>query len=80
MGKTKLFKDSMWPPTLEQVKIYFSQKGMNDKEAEHFFQMYQMKQWRNKKGNMITRWKNAAHSWIFSAIKAQPWLFNKKIH
>jgi hypothetical protein len=71
MRKQQFFKDSMWPPTLEQVKMYFSAKGMNDREAEHFFQLYQLKQWRTRKGKMIKRWKNAAHSWIFSAVKAQ---------
>lgn len=80
MGKAKLFTDAMWPPTLEQVKIYFSQKGMNEREARDFFELYQLKQWRSKKGTMITAWKKAAHSWIFSALKAQPWLFNKNIH
>lgn len=80
MGKKQFFTDAMWPPTLDQVKIYFSQKGMNDKEAEHFYQLYQLRQWRNKKGEMITRWKNAAHGWIFAALKTQPWLFNKQIH
>jgi len=71
MRKQQFFTDAMWPPTLEQVKIYFSQKGMNDKEAEHFFQLYQLRQWRTRNGEMIRRWKKAAHCWIFSAVKAK---------
>lgn len=71
MGKPQFFTDTMWPPTLEQVKMYFSAKGMNYRDAEVFFQMYQLKQWRNKKGEMMKRLKNAAYSWIFSAVKRQ---------
>ncbi|MEO8173048.1 MAG: hypothetical protein ABI581_08190 [Sediminibacterium sp.] len=69
MGKQVFFTDAMWPPTMEQVKQYFSQKGMDDQEAEHFFQLYQFRQWRNRKGEMIKRWKNAAHGWIFFAMR-----------
>jgi hypothetical protein len=71
MGKQKFFTDAMWPPTLEQVKSYFSAKGMNDREAEHFFQLYQLRQWRTSKGDLIKRWRNAAHCWIFSAINVK---------
>jgi hypothetical protein len=67
MGKERLFTDSMWPPTLEQVKAYFLGKGQNEKEAEHFFQLYQLRHWRTVKGGMVRRWKNAAHAWICSA-------------
>ena len=80
MAKQQFFTDTMWPPNIDQVKMYFSQKGMNEQEAQHFFQLYQIKQWRTKKGEMIKNWKNAAHGWIFSAIKTQSWLFNKNIH
>ena len=68
--KNKLFTDAMWPPTLEQVKSYFASKGMNEREAEHFFGFYQLMQWRNKKGEILTRWKKAAVIWIQSAGKA----------
>ncbi len=68
------------PPRIEDVKIYFSQKGMNEKEAETFFLFYQFKHWRSKRGNFFKSWKGIAHGWIMSAIRAQPWLFNKNIH
>jgi hypothetical protein len=71
MRRQQFFNDSMWPPTMEQVKMYFCEKGMNLKEAEHFFQLYQLRQWRTKKGSLIRQWKNAANSWIFLAAKAQ---------
>jgi transcription elongation factor len=71
MRKQQFFNDSMWPPTMEQVKVYFRDKGMNTMEAEHFFRLYQLKQWRTKKGQLIKQWKNAANSWIFLAAKVQ---------
>lgn len=67
MGKIQLFADSMWPPTLEQVKAYFLIRNMNEKEAEHFFAFYQLKQWRTCRGEIMKRWKTAAFSWIFFA-------------
>ena len=70
MGKKQLFVDSMWPPTLMQVKDYFLTRNMNEREAEHFFAFYQMKQWRTSKGEMMRRWKTAAFGWIcYAAIE-----------
>lgn len=71
MRKQLFFDDSMWPPTMEQVTCYFKEKGVSVREAEHFFQLYQLKQWRSKKGQMIRLWKNAANSWIFLATRGQ---------
>lgn len=71
MRKQQFFTDAMWPPTLEQVKVYFTSKGMNDREAEHFFQLYQLRQWRTTKGDLVKRWKKAAYWWIFSAVHAK---------
>lgn len=70
MRKQRIFTDAMWPPTLEEVKGYFSARGMNEREAEHFFQLYQLRQWRTAKGKLIQRWKNAACCWICSAAQA----------
>lgn len=78
MNNQKLFTGST--PSMEAVKIYFSQKGMNEQEAEHFFMFYQMKQWRSSKGNLLTNWKSLAHGWIMSAVRMQPHLFNRTIH
>lgn len=68
------------PPRIQDVKIYFSQKGMAEKEAEHFFLFYEIKSWTNKKGNPFKNWKSLAYRWIMSAFRYQPWLFNKSVH
>jgi len=65
MKKQKMYTGAT--PSMEAVKCYFSEKGMNEQEAEHFFMFYQMKQWRSSKGNLLTNWKPIAHGWILSA-------------
>ena len=67
-------------PTFHEVKIYFSQKGMNELEAEHFYLFYEMKQWISKTGNPYKNWKSLAYAWIMYAIRLQPLLFDKTIH
>lgn len=77
--KNKIWPTNM-PPRIEEVKIYFSQKGMNEQEAEAFIMFYEMKCWSNKRGCLFKNWKGIAHGWIMSAFRVQPWLFNKSIH
>lgn len=68
------------PPKFEEVKIYFFQKGISEKEAEHFFLFYELKNWTSKKGNFFKNWKGIAYQWIAGVIKHQPQLFNRQIH
>lgn len=72
MRKQLFFTDAMWPPTLDQVKAYFGAKGINDREAQDFFDFYQLRQWRNKKGGLLRSWKNAAGGWICFANQPFP--------
>jgi len=69
-----------WPPRIEEVKIYFSQKGMAEQEAEHFFLFYELKGWKNNRGIFYRSWKDIAYKWIAQVLKLQPWLFNKEVH
>ena len=79
MRNETLFTRSM-PPSIEEVKIYFNQKGMPSMEAEHFFLFYEKKQWRSKGGNFLKSWKNIAWNWIKGVFSCEPWLFNKSVH
>jgi hypothetical protein len=79
MKQQPVFTRTM-PPRIQDVKIYFNQKGMPDLEAEHFFLFYEKKEWKGKKGNFMKSWKNIAWSWIQSALRDAPYFFNKKIH
>lgn len=78
--KQQAFFTSTMPPSIQDVKIYFTQKGMPDREAEHFFLFYEKKSWKSKSGNFLKSWKNIARNWIMSVLSAEPWLFNKNIH
>lgn len=79
MEKQALFTKIM-PPRIQDVKIYFSQKGISDLEAEHFFLYYEKKQWKRKNGISLKSWKNNAWNWTKEILRDQPWLFNKNIH
>lgn len=68
------------PPSLQDVKIYFSQKGMPECEAVNFFRFYEKKKWKNKNGPILTCWKNIAYRWIGAVIQGQPLLFDRRIH
>jgi len=67
-------------PDLEQVIIYFSQKGMNLAEAEMFYNSCRERQWQFRNGAPVLRWKQAALLWITAFQEKQPWLFDKNIH
>jgi len=68
------------PPTIEEVAIYFDQRGVSFCEAECFFLFYEKKGWKNKKGAFFKSWKNIAYQWVLSILKYEPWRFNKDIH
>lgn len=67
------------PPRIEDVRIYFSQKGIEESEAEAFFLFYEKKQWKSKTGNFLKNWKSAAYQWVVSVLRDKPWLFDKSI-
>lgn len=77
MIDTSFFSKAM-PPTIQDVKIYFSQKGMAEAEAETFFLFYEKKQWTSRKGRFFKSWKSIAFRWIASVLKDKPWLFDRR--
>jgi hypothetical protein len=79
MQKPTIFTCIM-QPSIQEVKIYFCQRGMPDLEADHFFEFYEKKQWKSKSGLFRKNWKNIARTWIMSVLIVKPWLFNKNIH
>jgi hypothetical protein len=79
MEENNLYTQIM-PPTIQDVKIYFSQKGMLETEAESFFLFYEKRGWRSKRGNYFKTWKNVAYQWIGTIVSNQPLLFDKTIH
>lgn len=76
--KDETLYTQLMPPTIQDVKIYFGQRGMPEPEAETFFLLYEKKLWVNKKGAFYKNWKDMARRWIASVIHNNPWHFNGK--
>lgn len=68
MSSALLF-DHHLSPKLDEVKNYFMNRGVAEKEAEDFFHVYEHRQWKSKKGNFIVNWKTIAYRWIVSVWK-----------
>ena len=75
-----IFRSENRPPTIRDVKIYFSQKGMTETEAYSFYQFYEKRKWKTKNGIFITKWKDFAYRWIAAIVQDQPLLFDRRIH
>ena len=65
------------PPTIEDVKVYFSQKGLPELEAEHFFIVHERRHWRTRRGTVIRNWKASAYRWILGVWLWNPVLFER---
>ena len=52
-------------PTLNEVVIFFDQKGLVRKAAEAFFASQQRGKWKTEKGLPIRSWKTVANKWIW---------------
>lgn len=68
------------PPKVDEVKVYFLQRGMMESEAEQFFLSYEEKCWKNAKGQFMSNWKGLAYKWINTILLKEPWRFDKTIH
>ena len=70
----------MRPPSLREVRIYFSEKEMPEQEADDFYAAKTKDCWKGKKGKNMDQWKGEAFRWIAAVIKRRPWLFSRKVH
>jgi hypothetical protein len=66
------------PPKIEDIKVYFSQKGVPEKEAEDFFHVYEHRHWTSKTGHFIKNWKAIAYRWIVSTWKTNTFCFDNR--
>lgn len=61
------------PPTIDEVKEYFKEKGFSLHTAETAFYYYQNLDWSDSKGNKIVNWKNKMISvWMKEEAKIKP--------
>jgi hypothetical protein len=59
------------PPTIQDVKIYFIQKGISEPEAEIIFLFQEKRQWASRKGRSLLEWKRTARRWIATILLDQ---------
>lgn len=58
------------PPELRHVQIYFLEKNIKLEIAQSFFEHYNSKGWKNKKGMLLNNWKSLAWDWIMKDMYA----------
>ncbi|HBG87630.1 MAG TPA: hypothetical protein DDW62_08785 [Marinilabiliaceae bacterium] len=61
-GIKKATKKQFVPPTFEEVKEYFSEKGRSDL-AKTFYDYYEAGEWHDKEGKPVLRWKQRFVTW-----------------
>jgi hypothetical protein len=61
------------PPTIEEVKIFFSENNMPNADAEKFFNHFESNGWLVGGKAKMKNWKAAARNWISRSAE-----FNKK--
>ena len=56
-NKKKYTKKNFVPPTLEEVRNYFKEKGYSVYAADKAFEYYSIANWHDSKGNKVKNWK-----------------------
>jgi len=79
MKNQRLVKQNQ-PPTIKEVKIYFSQKGMPESEAINFYRFNEKRKWKTKNEIFLKKWKDFAYRWIAAIMQDQKLLFDRRIH
>jgi len=70
MDYSGLFSPSM-PPTIEEVRQHFTERGLTVLEAEIFFLFHEKRKWKSKAGRFYRTWKAPASRWIKDAMDEQ---------
>lgn len=83
IGKDSIGKDNsigekrkrFIPPTLEEVKVYASERG-NLVDAQKFYDYYTQGGWKDAKGNAVKNWKQKMITWEKHSDKPKQNRFN----
>jgi len=59
-----VFFTKTMPPQYQDVQAYFEQMGAPELEARHFFLLNDKRNWTNREGTPLKRWKPVAYRWI----------------
>lgn len=70
----KKVKSKFIPPTLQQVKDYFKEKGYSEASAVKFFDSYEAGEpkWHDSRGNPVRAWKQKAVNVWFTEQNKMP--------
>jgi hypothetical protein len=67
----KKSKSSSVPPSLEEVKLYFKEKGYREDVAIKAFEYYSSNDWRDKNDSPVKNWRLKMHVWFKDSAKIQ---------
>lgn len=70
--KKKAGKVKFQPPTIEEVKAYFSLNGYMEEAAGRFFEYYSVSGWVDSKGDKVRNWKQKAQAVWFKDENKKP--------
>lgn len=59
-------KPSFIPPTLDEVKAFFKEKGYTEESAIKFHEYYEAGNWKDGKGNQVKNWRQKSMSVWFT--------------
>jgi len=74
--KREIKKKEFIPPTLEQVIIFFRDKGYNEQGAKKAYEYYSIGDWKDSKGKPVLNWKQKMLSnWMREEFKVKPQMY-----
>lgn len=70
-SKEKLERKKFVKPTLDEVKMYFKERGYSEDAAIRAFNYYTDGDWHDKNGSPVRNWRLKMHVWFKDAYKIQ---------
>lgn len=67
----KKSKSISMPPNLEEVKLYFREKGYREDVAIKAFEYYSSNDWRDKNNSPVKNWRLKMHVWFKESARIQ---------
>jgi hypothetical protein len=67
----KKIKNSFVPPTIEEVKVFFRDKGYREDAAIKAFNYYTDGNWHDKSGSPVRNWRLKMHVWFKDSARIQ---------
>jgi DNA-binding MarR family transcriptional regulator len=68
-------KSKLMPPSLEEVKLYFREKGYREDVAIKAFEYYSSNDWKDKNDSPVKNWRLKMHVWFKDSARIQNEVF-----